>query len=52
MNGPIKHPNKSVQKKGILLFSAVRLNILNIISVSSAEVEVVIILSNIVKPWH
>ena len=52
MKGPIKHPNKSVQMKVILLFSAVRLNRLNITSVSSAEVEVEIFLSNRVKPLH
>ena len=51
-NGPIKHPNKSVQMKVILLYSAVRRNRLNIILVFSAEVEVEIFLSNRVKTLH
>ena len=38
--------------KVILLYSAVRLNRLNIISVSSAEVEVESFLSNRVKQLH
>ena len=50
--GPIKQPNKNVQMKVFLLISAVRLNKLNLISVSSAEVEVEIFISNRVKPLH
>ena len=52
MKGPMKHPNKSVQMIVIFLISAVRDNRLNIISVSSAEVEVEIFLSNRVRPLH
>ena len=51
MKGPIKYPNKSVQMIVILLYFF-RLNRLNIISVSSAEEEVEIFLSNRVKPLH
>ena len=46
MKGPDKHPNKSV------LYFCSQTHRLNIISFSSAQVEVEIFLSNRVKPLH
>ena len=50
--GPIKHLNKSVQMKVIPLYFCNQTHRLNIISVSSAEMEVEIFLSYRVKPLH
>ena len=52
MKGPIKHTNKSVQMKLILLYFFIQTQRLKTISVSCAEVEVEIFLSNSFKPMH